>query len=114
MARTASGANPDISNMRQQRDQIREQTQTMDQAMERLRQGLTEEQREQLQSRLKLLEREREQLRIHQQSLDGELDSTTPSAKRLANRTRQVEQAMSRWQKQYQEFGKDLGTTETN
>jgi chromosome segregation ATPase len=112
MAGNAAASNPDIPALRQERDHIRQQIQTLDRDMQQLREGLTEEQRQQLQSRLQALDREREQLRVHQQSLDRELDSSAPNTTRLANRTRQVEQAMERWQKQYQDLGKDLGIPE--
>lgn len=112
MAKTAAGPNPDMANLRQDRDQLRQQIQAMDRDMDQLRQGLGEEQRQQLQTRLKTLDREREQLRTHSQSLDKELNATSPNASRIKNRTQQVEQATERWQKQYAELGKDLGVAE--
>jgi chromosome segregation ATPase len=112
MAGNAAGSNRDIPALSREKDHVRKQIQTLDRDMQQLREGLTEEQKEQLQSRLQALDREREQLRVHQQSLDGELDSSAPNTARLANRTRQVEQAMERWQKRYQDLGKDLGIPE--
>jgi hypothetical protein len=101
----------DLAQMKLDRDRLRDMIQDLDRQFTEFRQGLSKDQAQQLQGRLETLERERDQLRTHQQSLDAELDSPNPVEQRLIDRTREVEQAMERWQTEYGKLGVDIGAS---
>ena len=109
MAKSASGPNFNADQARQQRDQIREQLQTMQQDHERLMNGLSAEQKETLQNRIQNMDQLRERVNTRLQQVDAELDQEVPNSKMVRDHARDMEKATKEWQKQYRKMQGELG-----
>jgi chromosome segregation ATPase len=109
MANTASGAGFKVDQARQQRDQLREQIQTMQQEHERLVQGLSQEQKAQLQERIRVMDQQHARVRNQLQAMDQEFGQAQPNGKRISQQARETERAMNEWQKQYRNMSSEMG-----
>ncbi len=109
MANAASGAGFKAEQARQQRDQLREQIQTMQQEHNRLIQGLSQEQKAQLQERIRLIDQQYDRAHNQLQAMDQELGQANPSGKHISQQAREIERAMNEWQKQYRNMSSEMG-----
>jgi chromosome segregation ATPase len=109
MARDARGTQFNADHARQQRDQIRERLQTMQQEHEQLMTGLSTEQKEALQNRIQNMNQIRERVNTQLQQVDAELNQGSPDAKLVRERAQDIEQSMKEWQKQYRKMQSDMG-----
>ena len=103
---TGKGFNADQA--RQQREQLHNRIQTMQQEHERLLEGLNNEQRAAMQEHIRNMEEIHERVRTRMQEMDQELAQTNPDGKRVAERARAIEREMKQWQKHHREMGQDL------
>ena len=100
MAQT-SGSKFNADQARVQRDQLRNQIQTMGTEQEQLMKGFAATQQQAWQEQIWNMNRLRQQLNTQLQQLDSELSPANPDAKRIAERAREVERTMADWRKQY-------------
>ena len=108
MARDSRGTQFKADQARQQRDQIRERLQTMQQEHEQLMTGLSNEQREALQNRIQNMDRLRERVNTNLQKVDAELNQETPDGKLVRDQAREMEKSMKQWQEQYRKMQGEL------
>jgi chromosome segregation ATPase len=109
MARDARGSQFNADQARQQRDQIREHLQTMQQEHEQLMTGLSAQQREAMQNRIQNMDQIRESVNGQFQQVDAALNQDNPDAKLVRQRARDMEQSMKEWQKQYRKMQSEMG-----
>jgi chromosome segregation ATPase len=109
MVRTADGKAFSADQARQQRDRLQEHLQTMEQQHQQVMQGLGVEQRSTIQQRAKTMDQIRDRIHTRIQEMNQELAKTSPDPPRVAEHARVLEREMNEWQKQYREFGEDLG-----
>lgn len=108
MAQAAAGSGFNAGQAQQQRDQLRQQIQTMQQEQDRLRQSLSSDQSGFAKQRTQNADRLRERVNTRLQELDQELAKPSPDAKRINETARIVEREMNAWQKEYRAMGVDL------
>jgi len=102
LAAGTSGSSFDADRTRREWDQLRERVRFMQQEHERLMQGLSDEQRQALQERIRTMNELRERALAEMQSIDQELSRPRPDGRQLAERTRAMERAARELQQQYQ------------
>jgi chromosome segregation ATPase len=110
MARDARGSKFNANQARQQRDQLREQLQTMQREHEQLMSGLSTEQREALQNRIRNMDQLHEKVNIQLQQVDAQLNQDNPDGKLVRQHAREMEQSMKEWQKQYRKIQSEMGS----
>lgn len=99
MAQASAGKNFNADQARQQRNQLRNEVQTMEQEHARLMQGMSGEQREAFQSQIRSMEQNRERIHTRLQEMEQELAGAGPNGNRVAEQARAVEREMKEWQK---------------
>jgi len=109
MAQDARGSQFNADQARQQRDQIRERLQTMQQEHQQLMNGLSTEQREAMQNRIENMQQIRERVNNRLQQVDAELNQDNPDAKLIRQRARDMEKSMKEWQNQYRKMQSEMG-----
>ncbi len=108
MAQTKSG-NFNVEDANQQRVQIRDQFQTMEQEHERLMNGLDAAQNQAWQKQIRNMDAFRQQLKMKLQEMDTELGSANPDSKRITERAKEMERIMNNWRKEYNTFSSQAG-----
>jgi hypothetical protein len=108
MAQDSGGKGFNADRARQQRDQLREQFQTMEQEHQRLLQGLTADQGQFVQQRTGTMEQIQERINTRLQEMNQELEMAAPDGKRVAEQARTIEREMKAWQDQHRAMGGDL------
>ena len=109
MAQASAGKNFNAEQARQQRNQLRNEVQTMEQEHTRLMKGLSGEQRDALQQQIRSMEQNRERIHTRLQQMDQELAGAGPDGKRVAEHARAIEREMKEWQKTNREVGEEMG-----
>lgn len=109
MAQAARGGGFNKQEFRQQHQQLQNAIQNMQEEHNRFVQGLTEEQKGDMQERIRKMEQSRERVREHLQQMDQELEQDNPNRKHIAEHAREMEKAVKEWQKQYRHMGSDMG-----
>jgi uncharacterized coiled-coil DUF342 family protein len=109
MQQSAKGGAFSTAEVRQQRDRLRDRIRDMEQAHDRLMQGLNQEQKDALRDRIQNMQRDRDRIRKQLQEIDAEVANGSPNRDRIRKQTRELEKAAERWQKQHRELGKELG-----
>jgi len=104
LAKGASGRDFDPAGARKERDGLREQVRTMEQEHERLMQGMSPEQQQMLQSRIRNMNEVRERLHKTMAGIDGDLERPSPDGKRVAEKAREMERLSKEWRKHYREI----------
>ena len=100
MAQT-SGNKFSAEEARQQRNQIRNQLQTMQAEHERLMQGLDSGQQQALRERIQNMSQLQQQMNTQLRQINSELEPANPDPKKVSEQARNMEQTMDRWRKEY-------------
>lgn len=109
MEQATQGKTFNLDAVRQQREQLRNEIRSMVEEHNRFMQGLNAEQRAGIRERIVNIEKERERLTSRFQQMTQEIDQSDPDQKRIARQTREMENAMNNWRKEYQHIGSDFG-----
>ena len=94
--------------VRQQRDQLRDQVRTMEQQNQHLIQGLNSEQRAAVEQRTRNMNQIQKRINSRLQNVDQELAKPSPNRERIAEQARYVERETQQYQRQYRNLGDDL------
>lgn len=108
MAQAAGGKNFNADQARQQRSQLRNEVQTMEQEHARLIQDLSAEQREAFQDQIRSMDQNRERIHTRLQEMEQELAGAGPNGKRVAEQARAIEREMKEWQKTNRKMASDM------
>ena len=84
-----------------QRNQIRDQFQTMEQQHNQLMNSLDGAQNQAWQEQIKNMNEFHQQLNLQMQKMDGELSSADPDSKRIRESAQEMERIMNNWRKEY-------------
>jgi chromosome segregation ATPase len=109
MAAAAKGESANSEEFRRRHEQLRQEIQIMQQERDRFMNGLTEEQRSTLQSRIRAMDRARDRLNDRLRLLNDEMGKPEPDRKRIRDHVTGVETAAREWQKQLREVSSEMG-----
>lgn len=107
-ARDMASASGGAGTQAQQRDQLRSQTQAMQQENERVMKSLNSDQSTAVQQRARSMQQIQDRINTRLQSMDRELAKPSPDSKRVAEQAQMVEREMAQYQTQYRAMGDDL------
>jgi DNA repair exonuclease SbcCD ATPase subunit len=100
MAQT-SGNKFNAEEARQQRNQIQNQLQTMQEEHEQLMQGLDSGQQQALRERIQNMNQLQQQMNTQLRQMNSELAPANPDPAKVSEQARTMEQTMERWRKEY-------------
>lgn len=109
MADAARGGGANNQEVRQQQQQLRNEIRTMQQENQRFMKGLSDEQRAEMQDRIRSMDRSRDRLNTCLQQMDDELAKAEPDRKRIREHATELDKAMKEWQKRYRNLGSEMG-----
>ena len=102
MVQATKGRNFDIDNAKWERDRLHNSKQLMQQEHNRFMQGLTEDQKAQLQERISNMIQEQNRLNQNFDEMSNEFKNSSPDRNRIAEQAKEIERAMNNWRNQYQ------------
>lgn len=105
----SAGNNSSSDQLPGQRDQIRNKVREMEQEHERLMNGIDATQQQGWQEQIRDMNQLRQQLHTQLQQLDADIGSGNPDPKRINERSREIEQTMTQWRKQYSALSSESG-----
>lgn len=108
ISKRAKGKSFDADQARWQRDRLREHVRIMEQEHERVMQGVTQEQRERMEKRIREMDQSRERIETQLKAMDQEL-SGDPDRDRIAEQARETAKAIKDWQKNYRVVAREAG-----
>lgn len=109
MLQSAQGNGLNGDQVRQQHLRLQEQVRNMQQEHARMMQGLTGAQRSTVQEHTQAMNRVQERLNVRLQSMNGELQKSSPDPKSLAESARAMENDLNQWQQHQQDMASTLG-----
>ena len=101
MNRNINRRNYSLDKSRQGLNQLQKEYRTMQENHERFMKSLSTEQQEQIREQIRNMHQEREHANSYLQEMQNELNKSAPDRNKIAERSRNMEQAMKNWQMQY-------------
>jgi hypothetical protein len=108
MSQRTQGSNFDLSQAREQRDRVREETRILMEEHDRFMKGLSGEQRSVMGDEIQKMDKSREELKARLQAMDRELDQAKTDRNRINERARELNEAVREFQKQHRAIGSQM------
>jgi len=102
MVQATKGRNFDIDNAKWERDRLHNSKQLMQEEHNRFMQGLTSDQKAQMQERISNMIQEQNRLTECINTINKEFENPDPNRERIAQQAKEIERAMNNWRNQYQ------------
>lgn len=108
MSKRTQGSNFDLSQAREQRDRVREDTRILMEEHDRFMKGLSGEQRSVMGDEIQKMDKSRGELKTRLQAMDREVDQAKTDRNRINERARELNEAVQEFQKQHRAIGSQM------
>lgn len=109
ISQLTQGSNFDLSQAREQRDRLHDETRILTKEHDRFMKNLSAEQRSVMGEEFQKMDKSRDRLEERLQAMDQQLDQANPDRNRINERARELEEAVEAFQRQHREMGSQMG-----
>ncbi len=109
ISQLTQGSNFDLSQAREQRDRLHDETRILTKEHDRFMKNLSAEQRSVMGEEIQKMDKSRDRLEERLQAMDQQLDQANPDRNRINERARELEEAVEAFQRQHREMGSQMG-----